>query len=319
MPRWWALLLVFGVALAQNALELEAFRLTNEARRAHGLRELAWDDVAYAAARKHALDMLERGFFDHVNPDGLGPADRLWAEGVLEVVVGENLALYEGYPAGHVAGVVVGDWLNSPPHRKNLLAPAFTHLGLALVQRGDRIAVVQNFIARPFELWVWRTPSRRRMGWLRYRGGASATVGLFVGDAFRAALQPPSWRGELEVEPGSTVRLGLWHEDRYLLACAFVLPETACGNPKLSWSARYEERTVPSVRVQLALPPGAYWLGYGREPQPLRTVSGAVVVDAPLDWTYLWVGLSQGTSIEYTHRIPLQAGGTERVQKGAQR
>lgn len=317
MPRWLALLLLLGFGLAQTPLELEAFRLTNEARKAHGLGALAWDDVAYAAARKHALDMLERRFFDHVNPDGLGPADRMWAEGVLEVEVGENLAFYEGYPAEHVAAVVVEDWLNSPPHRKNLLKPEFTHLGLALVQQGDRIAVVQNFVARPFRLWVWRTPSQKRIGLLRYRGRSRATVGVFVDDAFREALQPPSWQGELELEPGSTVSLGLWRENRYLLACRFVLPDTACTNDKLSWSARYEERTVPSVRVQLGLPAGRFWLGYGSQPHLLGPVSGSAVVEAPLTWEFLWVGMPQEDRIEYTHRIPLLDPEPERVRKGA--
>ena len=316
MPRWFVLVILFGLGLAQSPLELEAFRLSNEARRAHGLAELAWDDAAYRAARAHALDMLERGFFDHTNPDGQGPADRMWAAGVLEVTVGENLALYEGYPPRQVAEVVVEDWLNSPPHRKNLLLPGFTHLGLALVQKDGRIAVVQNFIARPFNVWFWRTPASKTLGYLRYRGRAAATVGVFVDATFRRALQPPAWQGQLELEPGSTVELGLWDGDRYLLACRFTPPATSCAHRGLTWKAEYVERSVPSVRVQLGLPGGEYWLGYGSEPKPFKAVHGAAVVNVPRSWKFLWVGLSQGDKIEYTHRIPLLEAAPERVLKG---
>ncbi|WP_287372489.1 CAP domain-containing protein [Oceanithermus sp.] len=317
MARWLALLVLLGAALAQTPLELEAFRLTNEARKAHGLAALAWDDAAYRAARAHALDMLERGFFDHVNPDGLGPADRMWAAGVLEVTVGENLAFYEGYTPEYAAGVVVDDWLRSPPHRRNLLKPEFTHLGLALVQRGDRIAVVQNFVARPFRLWVWQTPSQKREGRLSYQGTARATVGLFVNDAFVTALQPPRWSGELDVDPQSKVSLGLWNGGRYLLACAFTLPATACRHPRIEWTARYTERTVASVRLQLGLPAGEHWLAYGPEPRLFRRVQGDAVVEVPLSWQVVWVGTSQEDKIEYTHRIPLLGSDAEPLQKGA--
>ncbi|HHO57750.1 MAG TPA: CAP domain-containing protein [Oceanithermus profundus] len=167
MARWLALLVLLGAALAQTPLELEAFRLTNEARKAHGLAALAWDDAAYRAARAHALDMLERGFFDHVNPDGLGPADRMWAAGVLEVTVGENLAFYEGYTPEYAAGVVVDDWLRSPPHRRNLLKPEFTHLGLALVQRGTASPWCRTSSPAPFASGSGR-PLRRNA-----RGGSA--------------------------------------------------------------------------------------------------------------------------------------------------
>lgn len=316
MARWLALWVLLAAALAQTPLEQEAFRLTNEARKAHGLGELAWDENAYRAAHKHALDMLERGFFDHVNPDGLGPAERMWAAGVLEVTVGENLAFYEGYTPEHAAGVVVDDWLHSPPHRKNLLFPGFTHLGLALVQRGDRVVVVQNFLARPFRLWVWQTPSQKREGRLAYRGSARATVGVFVNGVFETSLQPPDWSGELDVDPESEVRLGLWSGDRYLLACSFVLPDTSCRHPRLSWSAHYQERVVPSVRLQLGLPGGAYWLAYGEEPRPFRKLQGDAVVEVPLSWKILWIGVSRGEKIEYTHRVPL-LGGSLKMKRGA--
>jgi len=308
---------LFNLAYAQTALEYEVFRLTNEARMARGLHALSWDGVAYAAARKHALDMLNRGYFDHVNPEGLGPVERMWAEGVLEIMVGENLALYKGYSPEYAAGVVVEDWLGSPRHRDNLLKPEFTHLGIALVQVNGRVAVVQNFISRPFKISVTRTPSRKRIGIIKFKGRAPATVGIFIDDVFREELQPPSWSGELELDPGSAVSLAIWESNGYLLACRFSLPDTSCTSDKISWWANYSERTVPSVMVRLSLPEGAYWLGYGDKPHPLEPVRGVAVVDAPEEWKFLWVGIPKNNSIEFTHRIPIHAVKSGKMQKGA--
>ncbi len=301
----WLLVLLGLAAFAQTPLGREVWRLTNEARKAAGLSELAWDDAAYRAARGHARDMLERGYFDHVTPEGLGPAERMWAAGVLEVVVGENLAYYAGVPREEAAARVVEDWLASPPHRKNLLFPDFTHVGIAFVQVGERIAVVQNFLARPFQLWHWATPTQDRVGRLRYEGASRATVGVFVDGVFREALQPPRWQGTLEVRPGSDVSLGLWRESVYVLACRFVLPEVTCGSPKITWKARYEEALEPSVRLQLGLLPGEYVLAYGDPPEPFERVQGDAVIEVPKSWGTVWVGLATGDKIEYTHRIPL--------------
>ncbi len=150
----WALLLLawlWAVAFAQSALELEVLQRTNQVRQERGLRPLQWDALAYKAALGHARDMLERNFFAHQNPEGLGAAERMRAAGVLEVMVGENLARFEGYPDPEIPQRALVGWMNSPGHRANLLKPEFTHLGVALVRQGQRVMVVQNFIGRPFD------------------------------------------------------------------------------------------------------------------------------------------------------------------------
>jgi len=156
-------LLFSAFAMAQSQLELEVLRRTNVARAEHGLPPLEWDDNAAAAARAHAQDMLERGYFAHETPEGLTVADRMWRAGVLEVTVGENIAYYEGYPSQEAVAKAVDDWMDSPHHRENILRPGFTHLGVGVVQRGDRIMLVQDFLARPFEVLVWQTPSSAQL------------------------------------------------------------------------------------------------------------------------------------------------------------
>ena len=66
------------------------------------------------AARIHSVDMLERDFFDHTNPDGLGPAERMTEAGYPWMGFGENIGW--GYATANE--MMVG-WLISPPHCTN--------------------------------------------------------------------------------------------------------------------------------------------------------------------------------------------------------
>ncbi|HEX9658697.1 MAG TPA: hypothetical protein VGA18_00290, partial [Rhodothermales bacterium] len=48
-------------------IERRVFEATNEERRQHGLPTLAPESILRETSRNHNSDMLERGFFDHVN------------------------------------------------------------------------------------------------------------------------------------------------------------------------------------------------------------------------------------------------------------
>ncbi|WP_457637939.1 CAP domain-containing protein [Oceanithermus sp.] len=295
------------VASAQTQLELQVLQETNAARAAHGLPPLAWDENAARAARDHARDMLERGYFAHNTPEGITPAERMWAAGVYEVEVGENIAYYEGYTPQQAVAKAVDDWMHSPPHRENILRPEFTHLGVGIAVAGDRVMLVQDFLARPYEVVVWQTPSRALMGILSYSGSSKATVGVFVNGVFNTALQPPDWNGKLELAPGSRVSLGLWRGTKYYLVCEFVLPEVECHNPKINWRASYRQEFKNTVRLQINLPPGDYTLAYGsKTPVPFRKAKGQVFIEVPRDWGAIWIGVKRGDRVEYTHRIPLE-------------
>jgi uncharacterized protein YkwD len=87
------------------------------------------------AARVHVRDMISRGYFDHLAPDGTRVADRIKRTGYLDGVrawrVGEVLAWGQG-SAGSPVGTVRG-WLRSPPHRAVLLDRAFRDVGIAVM------------------------------------------------------------------------------------------------------------------------------------------------------------------------------------------
>ncbi len=301
------LVLILMGAWAQTPLELEVLRLTNLERARVGLPPLAWDARAYAAAQRHAKDMLERAFFSHVNPEGLDAADRMRQAGVLEVTVGENLAFFENVPDAEVPREAVRGWMESPGHRANLLSAEFTHVGIAMARLGDRVMVVQNFLARPFPLEVRRDPGVRvRVGELVIEGPAATRVGVFVEGLFVTAFDPPRVRGVLEVLPGSEVVLAVEEGGTYYAACSFTLPETACDARELRVHLAYREEVREGVRLRLGLPRGAYLIARGEEPMPLARANGPLTLEAPFTWRALWVGALEGHSVRYTHRIPLQ-------------
>ena len=78
-------------------------------------------------ASGHAIDMAEKNYFEHVDPAGHSPADRVRAVGYQEKLVGENIA----YGPKSVDEVVQG-WLDSPGHCENIMDPRFAEMGIAL-------------------------------------------------------------------------------------------------------------------------------------------------------------------------------------------
>ena len=134
--------LPFRVADAPERPDLEArmLVLVNEERAKEGLRPLVADPDATVVARAHARDMLARGYFAHVTPDGVDPGERARRGGLAFRLTGENLALAGNLPMAH-RGL-----MESPGHRANILRPAYGRLGIGVVDAGRRgIVVTQVF------------------------------------------------------------------------------------------------------------------------------------------------------------------------------
>lgn len=116
-----------------DALEAGAMELLNAEREAASLSRLTCDLDMLEVARDHSADMGERQFFDHVNPDGEQPWDRMDRHGVFGwITVGENIAAGQTSPRE-----VHSDWMNSPGHRANILTPDFTHAAIGAVPDAD--------------------------------------------------------------------------------------------------------------------------------------------------------------------------------------
>lgn len=117
---------------AELEMALTVLDLVNVERANEGLPALTWDDDAAEVAYAHSVDMDVRGYFDHTNPDGQKPWDRLSAAGVPWSTAGENIAM--GYATPEAVMVA---WMNSPGHRDNILREGFTHLGIGVHDNGS--------------------------------------------------------------------------------------------------------------------------------------------------------------------------------------
>ncbi len=108
------------------------FEDANAERAERGLGRLGWDDSLRAVGLAHSRDMLARGYFSHVNPDGKDPFDRMAGAGITYTVAGENLAFAPNPEIAHTG------LMNSPGHRANILKPGFTRLGIGCADAGIR-------------------------------------------------------------------------------------------------------------------------------------------------------------------------------------
>jgi len=110
-------------------------RLLNDARAARGIAPLKADARLARAARGHSRDMVARRYFSHVAPGGPGLAARVartgWMHGRARWAIGENLAWGSGSLGSPAA--IVKAWMDSPPHRHNLLNRRFHVVGIGLV------------------------------------------------------------------------------------------------------------------------------------------------------------------------------------------
>jgi uncharacterized protein YkwD len=101
----------------------------NEHRASVGCPGLGWNPGAAKVAHAHSADMVERGFFGHINPDGVGPFSRLRSAGVAYRTAAENLA--RGWAGGREEEVLRA-WLASDVHRKVLEDCRYTDHGIGL-------------------------------------------------------------------------------------------------------------------------------------------------------------------------------------------
>jgi len=125
------------------------FDLVNGERESRGLPLLARDEDLARLAFGHSQDMLERNFMDHINPDGLSPSDRI-GRGHRKLIgaTGENVWEGTGYgdlSVGELARLIHKSWMGSPGHRKNILKPKYTHLGIGVIRRGEKVKATQKF------------------------------------------------------------------------------------------------------------------------------------------------------------------------------
>lgn len=100
----------------KESYERQIFYLANAQRQRYSRSLLEWDDMIAGTARAHSANMAGNHFFDHTNPDGEDPFDRMAQDGVTFYNAAENIAY------GQVSPIFAHEgWLNSKSHRDSLL------------------------------------------------------------------------------------------------------------------------------------------------------------------------------------------------------
>lgn len=129
----------FAVLAAE---EQQMLNLVNQERTSRGLKPLSLDSRLTSVARAYSQEMVTNNFFSHTSAvDGSSPFDRIKRAGITYKYAGENLAYNSSVSTAHTA------LMNSDGHRRNILNPNFTHIGIGIVKKGtSQIMVTQAFI-----------------------------------------------------------------------------------------------------------------------------------------------------------------------------
>ena len=105
--------------------------LLNQQRRRHGLRKLKANARLSLASQRHSNDMARHKYFAHGNFVGRIRASR-YLQGSGSWSIGENIAWGSGELA--TPAEIVKAWMNSPPHRHNILHGGFREIGIGVTR-----------------------------------------------------------------------------------------------------------------------------------------------------------------------------------------
>jgi uncharacterized protein YkwD len=129
-------------AALRQSFELQSLDLANSERVKRGLAPLRWDELIADTARKHSRDMAMNDFFEHDNPAGESPFDRMDRDGIAYITAGENIA------AGQTNAIFAHEALmnSMEGHRDNILGD-YERLGVGVAFAADDGApyYTQNF------------------------------------------------------------------------------------------------------------------------------------------------------------------------------
>ena len=115
---------------SESSEEYYMLTLINNERQLQGLEPLTMNSSLSSAARLHSQDMVNRNFFNHVNPDGQTPSDRARNAGYSFIALAENICGNPSIDAGH------SSLMGSPTHRVNILNSSYKEVGIGIVDGG---------------------------------------------------------------------------------------------------------------------------------------------------------------------------------------
>jgi hypothetical protein len=237
-------------ARPQPALEREirALTLTEAGRKPAALER---DDRLRTIARDHSAAMYEQRLLGHVLADGVGPGQRVAHQHrTLFALIAENVVFQQNGLNGDLADRLVQRWMESPGHRRNILAP---YEVLEIGCHGDRtIMFCTQLFASSVARLTTRIPFRHAPGdELTIRLAERPAEGLAghrdrAGGAHRVSLAPA---GETPSDSGVAMERGV---ARLTLPSSAGLYELHLWTPEADGSLRYEVVGGPFICVTRA-------------------------------------------------------------------
>ena len=112
-----------------SSYQQQVLDLVNAERTKRGISALTLDSNISNVATKKSQDMVNKNYFDHTSPTYGSPFDMMKQFGISYRTAGENIAKGQKTPQE-----VVTAWMNSEGHRKNILNPNFTNLGVGIAK-----------------------------------------------------------------------------------------------------------------------------------------------------------------------------------------
>lgn len=137
--------------VSEDSFGREVLRLVNDERQKQGVPALKYDDAAEQVAQSKTWEMWDKKYLAHISPYTGTLSDQFSTWGGILLgqqaqSIGENIAWVENYMEGALTPeFFVKTWMNSEPHRANILNPEFTHMGAALYAKGQSAYGAQEF------------------------------------------------------------------------------------------------------------------------------------------------------------------------------
>lgn len=127
-----------------SSYQQQVLDLVNAERAKRGISALTLDSSLSSVATKKSQDMIDKNYFDHTSPTYGSPFDMMKQFGISYRTAGENIAKGQKTPQE-----VVAAWMNSEGHRKNILNPNFTNLGVGIAKDSNKTTYwTQMFIGK---------------------------------------------------------------------------------------------------------------------------------------------------------------------------
>lgn len=112
-----------------NAFQQKVLEIVNVERAKVGAKALTLNSKLSNVATAKSQDMINKNYFDHNSPTYGSPFDMMKQFGISYKTAGENIAMGQTSPEE-----VMNSWMNSSGHRKNILNPSFTEIGVGIAK-----------------------------------------------------------------------------------------------------------------------------------------------------------------------------------------